>query len=542
MATIEKINESQANHVIATQEGQFADVKAIEITPGKLTRTISAFANSDGGELYIGISESEDTAKTHFWRGFLDPEAANAHLNTFEQYFPLGVDYQYEFLQCDAVPGLVLHVTVNKTQGIVQASNGTPYIRRGAQNLPVMGNEALRRLEFSKGVVSFESYVTDAPAETVIASPVLAAFLTEMVPTAHAEPWLRKQRLLRDGRPTVAGVLLFAEEPQAILPKRCGIKVYRYKTRDADGFRDALAFDPKTVEGCLIDQIKEAVRLTTEITERSPQLGEGSLEEFKYPNETLHEIITNAVIHRDYSIADDVHIRIFDNRIEVKSPGRLPAHITANNILNERFARNGAVVRLLNKFPNAPNKDVGEGLKTAFAAMYNFGLKAPGITEEENAVVVIINHEPLASPEEAIMEYLETHDTIKTQEAREVAHVRDNQLVSVFARMVRKRLIEKVPETRTRGTAYRKLNPQTTEGDKAVVSISKPEALASMGYMADAIMKYLETHGTIKNADAREVAGVQPHRMQAAFQLMVRKGLIEKVPGTRTRGTEYRKL
>ena len=66
------------------------------------------------------------------------------------------------------------------------------------------------------------------------------------------------------------------------------------------------------------------------------------LEEAKYPITALHEIITNAVLHRDYSVADDVHIRIFDNRVEVVSPGMLPAHITPENILSERFARNVA--------------------------------------------------------------------------------------------------------------------------------------------------------------------------------------------------------
>jgi len=37
---------------------------------------------------------------------------------------------------------------------------------------------------------------------------------------------------------------------------------------------------------------------------------------------------------------DDVHVRVFDNRVEVESPGRLPAHVTPENILEERFARN----------------------------------------------------------------------------------------------------------------------------------------------------------------------------------------------------------
>ena len=72
------------------------------------------------------------------------------------------------------------------------------------------------------------------------------------------------------------------------------------------------------------------------------------------------------------------------SRIEVQSPGRLPAHITPQNILTERFARNGAIVRLLNKFPDPPNKDVGEGLNTAFEKMHQLGLKSPDIEERDS--------------------------------------------------------------------------------------------------------------------------------------------------------------
>ena len=61
---------------------------------------------------------------------------------------------------------------------------------------------------------------------------------------------------------------------------------------------------------------------------------------------------------------------------------------------------------MINKFPNAPNKDVGEGLNTAFDAMTKLRLKVPEIKETENAVLVIIKHEKLASPEELIVEYL----------------------------------------------------------------------------------------------------------------------------------------
>ena len=127
---------------------------------------------------------------------------------------------------------------------------------------------------------------------------------------------------------------MFADEPQALIPKRCGIKIARYKTRESTGFREALDFTPITVEGSVYQQIMQAVARTTEIIESIPSMGEDTLESIKYPPTALHEIITNAVLHRDYSIADDVHITIFDNRVEVLSPGKLPAHITVDNILN----------------------------------------------------------------------------------------------------------------------------------------------------------------------------------------------------------------
>jgi ATP-dependent DNA helicase RecG len=242
-------------------------------------------------------------------------------------------------------------------------------VRRGAQNLPATSPEAFRQLEFAKGVRSFEANPIDAPLPMVTNSEAIIGFMLEVVPTAEPESWLRKQLLIRNDMPTVASLVLFADEPQAALPKQSGIKVYRYATTDAVGSRPTLQGQPLTIEGNLYRQIQEAVRTTVSLVEGIRVLGPNGMEEVKYPEVTLHEIITNAVLHRDYSIADDVHVRVFDNRIEVESPGRLPAHITPLNILEERFSRNGSIVRWINRFPDPPNKDVGEGLRTAFAAM-----------------------------------------------------------------------------------------------------------------------------------------------------------------------------
>ncbi len=457
MISIETLTSNEADKIILTSEGQYSEVKGVLIGPANLSKTISAFADSDGGELFVGINETSAPEKKRSWWGFADQEAANGHLQIFEKLFPLGTDFQYEFLQAPGHTGLVLHVSINRTKGIVPASNTIPYIRRGAQNIPCDTPESYKRLEYSKGVSSFESEITNAPKEVVIKSDIIQSFINDVIPRAEPETWLKKQTLIQNDKPTVAGVLLFADEPQAILPKHCGIKVYRYKTKEAAGFREVMEFTPKTVEGCLYDQIQAAVDLTREVAESIPKMGVGSLESIQYPTETLHEIITNAVIHRDYSITDDVHIRIFDNRIEVQSPGRFPAHVTVENFLSERFARNGAIVRLLNKFKNPPNKDVGEGLNTAFRAMTKLGLKEPVITELENSLLVIIKHESLASPEETIMDYLESHPTINNAQARAITYITaDYKMKAIFGRMVDNGMIEQVPNTRTRNTAYRK--------------------------------------------------------------------------------------
>ncbi len=152
-------------------------------------------------------------------------------------------------------------------------------------------------------------------------------------------------------------------------------------------------------------------------------MSDDGLRTVAYPAETLHEIITNAVLHRDYSVTDDVHVRIYENRVEVESPGRLPGHITPANILSERLSRNPFVVRHLNRFPDPPNKDVGEGLDTAFEFMRKLNLKQPEILEREHSVLVVIRHESLASPAQQVVDHLNSNESIRNQQARKLTGV-----------------------------------------------------------------------------------------------------------------------
>jgi ATP-dependent DNA helicase RecG len=452
------ITPEQVDRILNLEEGHFGDLKRIEVAPSKLSESIAAFANADGGELYIGIAETKTGGESvRSWRGFASEEAANGHLQAFEGIFPLGQDFTYQFLCAEGQQGVVLRVEIQKTADIKASTAGKVYVRRGAQNLPVPDGEPLERLKRNKGITSFENATVDGPLDAVTDSYAVTEFMVEVVPTTEPEPWLRKQLLIVDDKPTVAGVLLFSDEPQALLPKRSAIKVYRYKTTDPQGTRETLAFDPLTIEGNLYSQIRETVDTTVRIIEEVTHLGPSGFESVEYPLEALHEILTNAVLHRDYSLADDVHVRVFDNRVEVESPGRLPAHVTVENILDERFARNGKLVRLINKFPDPPNKDVGEGLNTAFAAMKKLQLKDPLITELENSVVVNIRHESLASPEEIVMEYLENNDEITNSIVRQLTGIgSENRVKRVFEKLMGAKEIERVPGKEGYLAAYQK--------------------------------------------------------------------------------------
>ena len=122
------------------------------------------------------------------------------------------------------------------------------------------------------------------------------------------------------------------------------------------------------------------------------------------------------------------------------------------------------MVRLINKFPNPPNKDVGEGLNTAFESMKNLKLKPPEIIQEGGYVKVVLKHEPLATPEEAILKYLVENNEIANRHAREVCFIKsENKMKRILQVLVANGLLESVPG-RTRYNAAYQL---TEEGNEA---------------------------------------------------------------------------
>ncbi|MBQ0708841.1 MULTISPECIES: RNA-binding domain-containing protein [unclassified Ochrobactrum] len=390
-------------------EDHFNDFKSKRISPSKLQECFVAFANSDGGDLYVGIEDKVQPGERII--GYVEPEEANQVISTLlEETSPAVENVGIEFLKVEN-KGLILHISVPKSPKVHYTAAGDCYIRINAQKKKIKG-ERITQLGYSKGAEPFETRpVMHVEISDFADSPSLADYMQRVGTNLSVENFLRKQRLLtvKEGSrvPNVGCVLLFDEEPQATMETRCAVKVYRLRTTESEYKREQLEELPITITGGIEDVIKKTIHQVSKYIDGASFHDGGQLVKLQYPSEALKEILVNAVIHRDYSLNDDIHVRIFDNKIEIQSPGRLPGYMKIENLYDDRFSRNPNIVRMLHNLPNPVNHDIGEGLDTAKNELKKAGLVDPVFLEKENAFLVIIKHQKIASIEDVILSHLD---------------------------------------------------------------------------------------------------------------------------------------
>lgn len=248
---------------------------------------------------------------------------------------------------------------------------------------------------------------------------------------------------------------MFHENPSVAMPRKCAVKIARYETNEDDPERNHLR-QQWTIEGPLYRLIHDTMVMITRIMSSVNIWTSEGLKNVQYPPEAIWEIMVNAIIHRDYAISDDVQVLVYNNRIEVLSPGRLPGYVNIDNILDARYSRNPKIVRTLNRYSDPPNKDMGEGLNTAFQKMKEWKLRNPEISEEGIYVKVVIPHAALATPEDAILDFLGKNETIRNAQAREITGIRsENAVKRVFLKLKDADLIERVPGLRGSASLWR---------------------------------------------------------------------------------------
>lgn len=401
------ISNDQVRSLLELNEDHFNDVKSKRIGPAKLQETLVAFANSDGGDLYVGIEDKGEQGERII--GFEEPEEANPIVSVLlESTTPAIENLVWEFLSVEG-KGLVLHFSIPKSPKVHYTAAGDCFIRVNAQKIKIKG-ERVTQLGYSKGSELYENKaLPEVDVEDIVEGEKIRSYMDRVDSNLGAELFLKKQRLLTKvgeaRHPNVGCVLLFDDEPQATLQTRCAAKVYRLRTTDAEYKREQLQEMPITINGSIEEVISKTIKQVALYIDGASFLDGANVVKLSYPAEALKEILVNAVLHRDYSLNDDVHVRIFDNRIEVQSPGRLPGYMTVDNLYDDRFSRNPNMVRMIHNLPNPVNHDIGEGLNTAKNELRKAGLVEPEFKEVANAFLVTVKHQKLASIDDVIEDY-----------------------------------------------------------------------------------------------------------------------------------------
>lgn len=395
-----------------TRELEFKRVSGKMVA--KALETVCAFANADGGTLVLGMADlKEFHGSTRLWGLEENAEAVDELqrklLTEFQPVIPTLGLYR---LACTlgngpgkGKPGHLLLIAVARSGSVHSIVNGGTYLRLDASNRTMSAAE-VTELSYRRGTrsaandnlsVSLERLETDAWRRFVAARGLKSGnFGDQLLRLGLADEIEGKVQ------PKRAAVLLFADEPGSLLAahdSRADIRLMVYDGKAVvPGATPNLRKQPKTLRGPLVDQIDAAVAtVLDELAQGLTLSGSGFKTHHQYPERVVKEAIVNAVVHRDYRLNQDIFIRIFDDRVEVESPGVFPAGVTPRNIAKAgSHARNLLIAQNLREFPVPPNIDAGEGVRMMFAEMAQANLYPPQYRENtdravESVTVTLLN-------------------------------------------------------------------------------------------------------------------------------------------------------
>ncbi len=299
-----------------------------------LAKEIVAFLNTRGGKIFIGVNDDGNIVG-------LSAEAVLSLANTISNACSQNIN----------PPCSVLTFNVSTTEGmvaVIEVPDGAdkPYqdkdkqfwVKKGADKRRVTERTELRRL-FAGGHVTYAD-ASAIPGTNVADLDLVAlhAFYNEKFPSENLsdnEEEITRQlqgiRLMVGNQLGLAAVMLFGKRPSVLLPEFT-IKAVWFKGTDRGGneYRDSRRF-----EGTLQSQYEQGMAFFSRWNGRIQEGGTGFNDSGKseIPLFVFEEILVNALVHRDYFIADSVKLFIFDDRIEVRSPGTLPNSLTEEEAL-----------------------------------------------------------------------------------------------------------------------------------------------------------------------------------------------------------------
>jgi ATP-dependent DNA helicase RecG len=366
--------------LIHNGENSFVEFKTEKVDNAKLAKEMVAFANARGGTLLIGV---EDNGQIE---GISAPQLEQRIMNiASSSIYPAIIPLYYELLIDAAKKIAVVEIEqgINKPYCYNREGKTHYYIRFGSESR-IATREQLQRLFQAAGGIHFELKPVFGATITDLDLDLVENFcfyhrhldLNSLTKDEQINFLTNMQLLILEENKicaTVAGLLMFGRDPKRFL-YQAGISVVRYKgiEKSYDYVKREIRKpaiskqDKNTLKIIVEGSIDDAVRFVSEqIPQKAGLQGARREVQYAYPLESVREAIVNAVAHRDYTIAGaDISVDIFDDRLEIKSPGKIPNTLTIEKMkIGTKYYRNQLLVDYLAEAGYMDKNSLGIPLK-----------------------------------------------------------------------------------------------------------------------------------------------------------------------------------
>lgn len=407
------------DYILNSDENKYFDRKSSKIKPTDIADLVSAFANAEGGTIVIGVSD-----KTRRIEGInsCGADRMNDFVSAPKDCCKPMPSFKEEFLDvinCNGEPDqiLLLHIFASVDQ-VIRTNNGSTFLRIGDRTKELKGDD-LRNLEYSKSTRHYEDECNMDAEIQDLDEGLLSQYKEKIgAQNVDTEQMLRARGFIKkvngESHLTNAAVLLFAENIQQFYPN-CRVRFLRYDgTAEQVGTRINIIKDVNIEAPILriIDKAKEF--LATQLREFTALNSQTGMFQTmpEYPEFAWLEGIVNAIAHREYGMVGSyIKVTMFDDRLEIQSPGKLPNIVNVDNIKMTRYSRNPRIARVLTEFGWV--RELNEGVKRIFEDMESFYLEPPIYTEPEQTVKLVLKNN------------IEARNLRQKDRAREVAGITD---------------------------------------------------------------------------------------------------------------------
>lgn len=371
-----------------------------------VAKELVAFANADGGELFIGIEDDNlVTGLPH------SEEKLNAILNSSENYVmketPLPIKRKNII---DYEGKKVIYFSVDKgSKYIHQTSKGECFKREDRESVPT----AVDNIRFAREEIAsrqydrdFEDLVTVADLDMNLVS-IIAQESTK-IKNMSPEKFLQYVELAEfDGdrlRLRKAALLLFAKNINKWHP-RSRVRILRVNGTEERPVPDYNVTEVADVSGNIFELLEESWEALRPALSETRYSEDGLFKtQVIYPEPACREALVNAITHRDYSIEGrGIEIRIFDDRLQILSPGKLLSKLTIEDLEELKGAhetRNTYLARVLREYGYV--RELGEGMRRMFELMNRNELVPPKIESPNKSFIVTLFYKFIYTKEEKI--------------------------------------------------------------------------------------------------------------------------------------------